>query len=186
MQVTVVTRKTQHELPVPVKLILTIAIIGVLGSLAVTNAVAVIRPARAAMFDRSGPALVQASGTEHFDMANAAPGETQTADTTITYEGEGLARPRVFATVDGTGLGRYLYVTILSGSGEGAAFSSAGPIFQGRMSELPTSLASGIVDPEAIGQGESRTYRITVTMMDENAAQGLEANATFSWGTDAA
>lgn len=182
MQVTVGTRKRQHELSMPVKLALTATVICLLGSLVVTNAMAVLRPAREAVFDHSGSALVQVAGTQHFHLSDAAPGATQTADTTITYEGQGLAEIHMFANVNGTGLDSYLYVSILSGSGQGSAFTPIGHIYDGRLSELPSSFDQGIVDPGILGHAESRTYRIFVTLMDDNTAQGLTADATFSWG----
>ncbi len=185
MQVAVGTRKGQHELSLPVKLALTAAVICILGSLIVTNAMAVLKPARQAIFDHSGPGLEQTAGTQRFDLSNAAPGATQTKDTTIIYRGRGLAEIRLFAGVSGTGLDEYLQVSIESGSGAGSSFIPASRIFDGRLSEMPSSFARGIVDPQILGHGESRTYRISVTLVDDDAAQGLGANATFSWGAAA-
>ena len=181
MQITVGSRKGQHELRMPAKLALTTVLIGVLGALALTNAMASLR-APSAAFDRSGPALVKVAASSPLRLVNAAPGATAVTDTTIRYRDAAPAQIRLFADVDGTGLARFLHVTVTSGTGRGASFTPGAVIFDGTLAAIPHAYTSGSADTTVIRQDEVRTYRVAVTLADDNAAQGLTAGATLTWG----
>jgi hypothetical protein len=47
---------------------------------------------------------------------------------------------------------------------------------------MPHAYTSGSADTTLIRQDEVRTYRVAVTLADDNAARGLTAGATFTWG----
>lgn len=181
MQIRIGSRKGQHEFRMPEKLALTTVLIGILGALALTNAAASLR-APSAGFDRGGPALVKVAATSPMRLANAAPGATAVSDTTIRYRDASPAQIRLFADVDGTGLAPYLHVTVTSGTGRGESFIPRAVIFDGTLAAIPHAYTGGSADTTVISQGEVRTYRVAVTLVDDDAAQGLTAGATFTWG----
>jgi hypothetical protein len=181
MRIRVGRRKGRHELRMPAKLALTTGLIGILGALALTNAVAALR-APSEGFGRSGPALVRVAATSPLRLANAAPGAMVVTDTTIRYGDTAPAEIRLFGDVDGTGLARFLHVTVTSGSGRGGSFAPRAVVFDGTLAQMPRTFATGSADSAVIRHDEVRTYRVAVTLLDENAAQGLTAGATFTWG----
>jgi hypothetical protein len=165
----------------PAKLALTTVLIGVLGALALTNAVAALRTPSSG-FDKSGPALVQVAATRPLRLTDAAPGVTDVTDTTIRYGDTAPAQIRIFGDVHGTGLARFLRVTVTSGTGRGGSFAPRAVVFEGTLAQMPETFGNGSADTTVIHQDEVRTYRVAVTLLDENAAQGLTASATFTWG----
>ena len=70
---------------------------------------------------------------------------------------------------------------------DAANYVGAGPgvVYAGRLDAYPASYATGLVDapgaPEEWTAGESHVYRLTVTLADDPAAQGLSAEAAFAW-----
>jgi hypothetical protein len=156
--------------------------------LAVGTAVAAVRAPAAPGFDHRGPVLVARAGTAPLSMPEGAPGDTAVSYTTIAYEGEGPAAVRLFAEVTGTGLAPHLGVLIERGTGERAGWTPdpGGPIFEGTLAGVPTNWGRGIVDGRAWVEGEGHVYRITVTLLDHQAAQGRTAAATFRWEARAA
>jgi hypothetical protein len=61
-------------------------------------------------------------------------------------------------------------------------YGPSGVLYQGKLSGLPATWASGIADPAASWtDGSARTYRYKVTVDDTPAAQGQSASATFYW-----
>jgi hypothetical protein len=181
MLITVGPRKGHHELQLPTKLALTTVLVGVLGALALTNAVAALRTPSSG-FDRSGPALVEVAATRPLRLTGAAPGATDVTDTTIRYRDAAPAEIRIFGDVDGTGLARFLHVTVTSGTGRGGSFAPSAVVFDGTLAQMPRTFESGSADTAVIHQDEARTYRVAVTLLDGNPAQGLTAGATFTWG----
>jgi hypothetical protein len=167
-----------------VSLVTGIALIAV----AVGTAAAAVRAAPGPGFDHRGPALVASGGTVPLSMPEGAPGDTTSSYTTIEYEGEGPATVRLFAEITGTRLAPHLDVLIERGSGERATWTPdpGGPIFEGPLAGLPTDWGRGIAAGRVWSTGESHTYRITVTLLDHEAAEGHTAEATFRWEARAA
>lgn len=181
MRIRVEDGKGHHELRMPAKLVLTTVLIGVVGALSFTNAVAALRTPSSG-FETSGPALVQVAATSPLRLAGAAPGATVVSDTTIRYGDAAPADIRLFGDVDGTGLAPFLHVIVTSGTGRGTSFAPRTVVFDGTLAQMPRTFGNASVDPTVILQDETRTYRVAVTLLDDNSAQGLTAGATFTWG----
>jgi predicted ribosomally synthesized peptide with SipW-like signal peptide len=128
--------------------------------------------------------------------ANARPGDSSDRCIRVSYSGSLAADVRLYASVSG-GLADHLTLTVTRGSQSSPSFPSCsgfaadssdygyvtnGIVYQGKLSGLPSSWAGGVADPAASwANGDARTYRYTVTVDDNPAAQGLTADATFHW-----
>jgi hypothetical protein len=134
--------------------------------------------------DTDGPTLRQTHGSTPLALPNGAPGSTSFSHTTIAYDGSAPGVVRLYGEVSGD-LGPYLAVTIVRGTGTGAAWrpESGPPLFEGTLAALPTGWTSGLTDGRSWQPGESHTFRIAVTLLDRPAAQGRTAGATFRWET---
>ncbi len=124
--------------------------------------------------------------TARFSATGLVPGDTDTRCITVRYTGDVTVDVRLYASVSG-GLGAYLDLTVEQGSGGSQSsctgFAVASVLYSGTLSGLGSShgdYAGGLVAWSPTGQ-DTRTYRISYTVQDDNAAQGLSATADFSW-----
>jgi predicted ribosomally synthesized peptide with SipW-like signal peptide len=140
------------------------------------------------------------AGVAMLSLSSAQPGATDTGCIRVTYSGSLDANLRLHATVSGS-LAPYLTLTVTRGTDASPSFDScasftpdatdyvgagAGVVYSGLLSAYPTSYAAGVVDPpsgpvETWTSGEARSYRLSISLNNDNAAQGLSATAAFSW-----
>lgn len=140
------------------------------------------------------------AGASMLSLVNARPGDSDTGCIRVTYSGSLDATVRLHAAVSGS-LAQYLDVTVTRGTDSSPSFDScgsfapdaanytgAGPgvVYSGRLSAFPASYGAGIVDPvpgspETWTASETHSYRVTVTLANDPAAQGLSASADFRW-----
>ena len=168
----------------------------VVGTVAMGGFVAVaviiaVRPATSApLFVTQGPVLTDSDvGRALFDGGPLAPGGPRTACTTVTNAGPASAAVRLFGSTTGTGLDRFLRITVARGrlttdaeGGSCRGFESQAVLFSGSLRAFPDAYEEGIADPDTSWDpGQSRAYRITVTLGDDPAAQGLTAGQSFVW-----
>jgi hypothetical protein len=144
-------------------------------------------------------------GSILFDMTSMVPGSTETKCVNVTYVGV-PANVRLYGAVtnDPAGAGSlapYLTTTIEEGSGAvGEAsldcdgFTPTGPPTMLHGATAGSITLQDFADNVDFGTGlpafggvptdgtpQARSYRITVLLEDDNAAQGKDANATFTW-----
>lgn len=140
------------------------------------------------------------AGSAMLSLANALPGNSDTACMRITYDGTLDANLRLYATVTGS-LAPYLTLTVTRGVDSAPSFDScanftadgtnyigagAGVVYSGLLSAYPSSYAAGLVDPtsgspETWSQGEQHSYKFVITLNNDPAAVGLSSTATFTW-----
>ncbi len=140
------------------------------------------------------------SGTAMLSLANAKPGDADSSCVRVTYTGTLAANVRLYGASSGA-LAPYLTLTITRGTDSSPSFDSctnftadatnyigagAGVVFTGTLPTLGTNWATGIVDPtsgspESWTTGEFHSYRYTITLADNNAAQGLTGSTSFTW-----
>ena len=130
------------------------------------------------------------SGTALFTLSGLQPGSTGQRCLTVTYRGTLGARVKLFVTpgsVTGTGLDAYLVLRVEEGSG-GSNSSCAGfsgtqisSSTLGSMGLAATNSATGLGTWAPTAAGQSRVYRFTYSLQDDNAAQGLNCQASFTW-----
>lgn len=134
----------------------------------------------------SAAPLAGADGAAIFAEANLTPGRSVTRCVVIDHHGT-AGSVRLAADDISGDLAPYLSFTIAVGTG-GSRASCAG--FAGGVAYTGplTGLAGGHAATAGVptgwqpaAAGESRTYRITVTVADDNAAQGKTTAATLRW-----
>jgi hypothetical protein len=149
--------------------------------LAGSTALASLGGAWVPRFGDPAPHLVRVGGGEPTVILNGLPGTNAAGTISILYRGDGPASVAVFGSVRGE-LAPHLRVHVERGVGMGAAFRPLSTVFSGSLDTLPGNGAGGVVDQLRWAPGEERTYRVTVTLLDHQRAQGLSASAAFSWG----
>ncbi len=133
-------------------------------------------------------------------LSNAKPGSSSTGCIKVTYTGSLAATVRLYASVSGS-LAQYLTLTVTRGTDSGPSFNSctnftadstnyigsgAGVVYSGSLSAFPTTYAAGLVDPTSgspasWATSEAHSYKFVISLNDNNAAQGLTSNASFTW-----
>lgn len=179
-------------------------VIGVAGLLAGAGSYAVFTATtgNAGNSFASGTVAIQDNdaNTAMLALANAKPGDADTSCIRIEYTGSLDSTVRLYGSVSGS-LAGYLTLTVTRGTDSSPSFDSCasftpdatdyigagnGVVYSGPLSSFPASYAAGIVDPtsgspETWSQSEAHSYRFVVTLQDDNAAQGLTGNASFTW-----
>ena len=133
------------------------------------------------------------AGSVLFDIANLAPGDARTRCIAVDYNGSLTADVRLYGEVGGNGLADFLDVDIEAGTGGGSTscsgFVPSTALFSGTLAGFGaahTGYASGLGGFAGATDPASRTYRITVVLRDDNAAQGRSATAGFTWEAQSA
>jgi hypothetical protein len=131
------------------------------------------------------------AGSLLFDLSGMKPSDTATKCVNVSYTGSLPADVKLYGSVGGTGLANYLATTIEVGDGAagGASLSCAGfnpgsTLHTGAMDAFGaanTNYSTGLGGFAGATNPSSKSYRITVTLQDDNAAQGKNATATFTW-----
>jgi len=149
----------------------------------------------------SGKLVRNDRGSALIVLNNARPGQTATSCVTITYRARPTTRMKLFGTRTGTGLDRYVQLTVTRGTSNATAPKSCtgfkpdtrnylgagkGVVFNGRVAQFPKTWAAARYDPvggtpERWTKGESRAYRFRVRVVDDQAAMGLWLSQKFSW-----
>lgn len=143
------------------------------------------------------------AGASLYSLSNAKPGDTATSCIKVTYTGTLDSDVRLYtASTIGT-LGPYVNLTITPGTQASPSFpgcsgfsaDSGGAIYSGTLANFAStygSYATGLVDyPGTVAtkwaNGDSVVYRFTVTLADDNNANGAGSGAmntgshAFTW-----
>ncbi len=135
------------------------------------------------------------TGLAMFSVTDMAPTETAVECIEVEYIGSltSLSDVRLYAGANGggdTGLGTYLDLTIEVGTlatfGNCGSFAADSTIVSGGTvadfvtgnTDYLNAVATGWTPA---GAGETRAFRVTVTLQDDNAAQGLVGQPSFVW-----
>lgn len=140
------------------------------------------------------------SGSALFNVSGFTPGDSFVRCIRVDYASTGGVQSglKLFGATGGTGLANYLDVRIRRGtmpapgaSGDCTGFTpdlmdyegdGAGVFVNTQLDQFPTSYASGIDDPvTSWANGDSAVYEITLSVQNDNAAQGLAATQDFSF-----
>lgn len=136
------------------------------------------------------------SGSAMLSLVNAVPGAVDASCMNVSYSGTLPAEVRMYGTTGGTGLDQYLDLVVVRGSMAPPVFDSCvgfvpdaadygfgpgGIVYSGTLQGYADGYAGGTVDPETWTAGESHAYMFTVTVQNDNNAQGLTASQEFTW-----
>lgn len=176
------------------RLAASLLVVGGLGSFAVNGTLAAFSPlARADAQGFSAGTVYLTSdggGKALFPLVKAEPGATTTSYTSLTYGGTLPASVRLHGSLSGTGLARFLTVTVTRGTGRERGFvpdatdytgGGSGVLYRGTLAAFPEDFEGGVVDPGVWQPGETHAYRFEVTLSDDPAAAGRSASADFLW-----
>lgn len=130
-------------------------------------------------------------GSSMFTVANMKPSTPEVECITVTYQGSLDANVRIYGSLTaGDGLDDYLDLTVERGSGgsfgDCTGFSSTEAVYSGTVDGFTTThtnfaSGAGTWAPTGGAPDDDMTYQFTVTLQDDNAAQGLTTTATFTW-----
>ena len=131
------------------------------------------------------------SGQVMFNLTNMSPGTTATRCINVIYTGSLTADVRLYGTVTGTGLAPYLNTSIDIGTGPdgGTAFSCNNFALGSNLRNdtlaafgaANTNYGNGLGGYTGATNSTTRSYRVTVTLADDDAAQAKTATAAFVW-----
>jgi hypothetical protein len=131
------------------------------------------------------------SGSAMFIVSAMAPLATVTECIAVTYSGTLLPSTVKLYGVSGGPLDAYLDLTVEEGTGgvfgNCTGFTGSN-IFTGTLASFAAThidFASGAGAWNPAANPETVVYRFTVTLQDNNLAQGLNATATFTWEAQA-
>lgn len=127
------------------------------------------------------------SGSAMFSATGLKPNDTASKCILVTYGGSLAASVKMYASASGT-LGTYLNLTVQQGTGgtssSCAGFTSESTLYSGTLAGFAaasSNFATGVGSFAPTGSGQTKAYRLTYTVQDDNAAQGTSASATFTW-----
>jgi hypothetical protein len=128
------------------------------------------------------------ANTAMFNLVNMVPATPASSCITVTYSGSVPNAPvRLYGTSSGA-LAQYLDVTVQVGTGGSfgncAAFTPSSTLYTGTLAAFSsghTNWATGIAAFTAASNPTSEVFKVTVTVEDNNAAQGLTATSGFTW-----
>jgi hypothetical protein len=131
------------------------------------------------------------SASAMFTASDMKPGDSVTHCIVVTYDGSITPSDvELYVTpgeLTGTGLDDYLDLTVELGSGGSFADCTGfigASVFSGTLDGFAathTDFLSGTGSWTAAATGEDRTYRFTLSLQDDNAAQNLDAAVNFTW-----
>lgn len=131
------------------------------------------------------------AGSVMFNLTDMKPGDTATKCVNVTYTGSLAADVKLYGTVGGTGLADYLDTTVDIGTGAagGASLDCTGFALDSNLrggtltafGGANTDYASGLAGFAGATNPTTRSYRVTVTLQDDNLAQGKTASVAFTW-----
>jgi hypothetical protein len=138
------------------------------------------------------------SGAMFVNLTGLIPGNTYTNCIRVDYTGSLAAEVRMYGTTGGTGLANYLTMTVTRGTagawntcagwaGDATDYGNggAGVVYRGALADYPDDWDGRLVDTptqqESWTNPESHYYKFTITVDDDNQAQGLTATQTFTW-----
>jgi hypothetical protein len=131
------------------------------------------------------------AGSVMFNLTGMKPGDTATKCVNVTYTGSLAADVKLYGTVGGTGLATYLDTTVDIGTGAtgGASLDCTGFVLGSNLDNgtlaafgaARTDYSNGLGGFTGATNPSTRSYRVTVTLQDDNLAQGKTASAAFTW-----
>ncbi len=164
------------------KILLTLLIVGVVGSLAGIGTFS----AFSSTTDNTGN--VFAAGTVFIDdndlgvsplynVSNQKPGDFVESCIKVTYTGSLSSTVKLYSSAITGALAQYLNLSVVEGTGGGAfgdcgGFTPGATIFSDTLDHFPTTYGGGIATAGTWTNPKTVTYKFTVTLADDNNANG--------------
>ena len=186
-----------HKLPIR-KLLLSLLVLGIAGSIGGIGAFSAFK----ATTTNSGNTITSGtvsvsdndSGSAMFSLSGMKPSDPAAVRCiTVTYGGSLDANLRLYGAATGS-LAQYVNLTIEKGTQTGGSgltcgtYTSQATLYSGTVNGFATAnnnYANGLVAfPGAATKwvtNDTLVYRVTVSLQNNNAAQGLNSTAGFTW-----
>jgi hypothetical protein len=128
-------------------------------------------------------------GAAMFSVTAAKPGDTGSKCITVSYAGDLTVPVKLYVSASSGTLRTYLTLTVEQGTGGSFADCSAlagtstlwGPGNLATFATTYSAWSSGLTGWTPTGSGQSRTYRLTWSLDDNDSAANTSATATFMW-----
>lgn len=139
------------------------------------------------------------SGSAMLTLSAAGPGANDTGCIDVTYTGSPASSVRLFGTTTGN-LDPYLDLVVTRGTISSGAFDSCanfspdttnytgagnGVVYNGTLAGFADSYTAGIVDAPGVQESwstnEKHAYRFSVTVQNNDSAQGKSSTQQFTW-----
>jgi predicted ribosomally synthesized peptide with SipW-like signal peptide len=178
------------------KLLLTLLIVGVVGSIAGIGTFSAFSSTTANSNNSFAAGTVYITdndgGSAMFNVSDAKPGTSYTSCITVTYLGTLDSTVRLYGSGFGGALADYLTIKVEEGSGAAgfgdcSGFTPASTVYNNvAMNSFPIAYAGASPTGGTWSQNDSVDYRFTVTLADNNTANGqtsaVAANDfSFTW-----
>ena len=133
------------------------------------------------------------ANTKLFDLTGLNGGQTFTRCINVTYTGSLTSDVKLYGSVGGTGLAAGINTTVDVGTGAagGATFGcggftegDAGAEFSGTLAGFGTShsnFSNGVGEYDNATNPTTKSYRISLTVTNDNSYQGKNASVSFTW-----
>ena len=128
------------------------------------------------------------SGSAMFNALNMGSDDVIVKCIVVTYQGSLVPADVSLYGTSGGSLDAYLDLTIEEGSGgsfgDCTGFSSSSTVFNNTLANFAathTDFGNGVTGWLPAVNPESLTYRFTLTLQENNLAQGLSTTGTFTW-----
>jgi predicted ribosomally synthesized peptide with SipW-like signal peptide len=170
------------------KLLLTLLVVGVIGSLAGFGTFSAFSSTTSNdnnSFEAGTVYIVDNDGgVAMYQVTNAAPGTSDVSCITVTYLGTLPAAVHLYANGISGALAPYVDLTVEEGTDSAPSFDScanftaSSTVFSGTLAGFQTAYAdwaTGLATGGAWNQNDTHSYRFTVTLQDDNNANGETA-----------
>jgi hypothetical protein len=193
--------RTVAGLGIGTKAALSLGVVGVAGSLAAFGTYSAFSASTASTGNTFASGTVSISdndaGAAAYTVSEARPGTNATSCIKVDYTGSLPATVKLYTPEAIGPIGRYVDLTITPGTQATPSFpgcagftpAAGGAVFTGTLADwgsTRSTFANGLTTTPA-GQaawnrGDAVVYRVSVTLQDQNAAQGLASGAhSFVW-----
>ncbi|HEX9377852.1 MAG TPA: TasA family protein [Actinomycetota bacterium] len=183
------------------KILLTVLVIGTVGAVAGIGTLSAFSSSTSNSGNQFDAGTVYLSdndsGSFMYQVSNRKPGQSVEKCITVTYGGSLAADVKLYTNSTINALGQYIDFTIDKGTATGATFPGCGTytqesqIFNGTLSGFASaknSYANGVAafpgSQTAWNNGDSIVYRFTLTLQDNNNANGAGSGALTSGSHD--
>jgi len=177
------------------KVLRTLVVLGLLGGLAAVGAFSAFSSQTNNPNNSISSGTVQLSdndaGSSLYQITNAKPNNPDASCIRVLYTGSLPADVRMWGSTTAGALNPYVNVKVESGTqaspsfDDCTGFNAQQTLYNGDLSGLANDWNSGYADNPGDGSwdnGDARVYRVTVSLDDTDAAQGLSSgDQTFTW-----
>jgi hypothetical protein len=127
-------------------------------------------------------------GSVQFAVTGAKPGDTGTKCIAVTYTGDLTVPVKLYASASSGTLRSYVTLTVEQGTGgtyaDCSAITGVSTVWTGNLTTFATTYSSwstGVTAWTPTGSGQSRTYRISWSLDDDDLAANKSAAVTLTW-----